>query len=146
MIRGSCLCGGVKFEIDRAVGPFELCHCSRCRKVTGSAFFAGLGALRSDVHLLQGRDLMKTYEAPIRESPPGFRSCFCGRCGSPLPDLNSTSSLLEIPAGLLDDDPQTRPDKHIFVDIKSTWFHITDDLPQFDRIALKEYRKTQAPK
>ena len=35
MIRGSCLCGGVKFEITRATGPFELCHCSRCRKANG---------------------------------------------------------------------------------------------------------------
>jgi len=43
MIRGSCLCGGVKFEITRAVGPFELCHCARCRKASGSAFVAGLG-------------------------------------------------------------------------------------------------------
>jgi hypothetical protein len=37
MMRGSCLCGGVRFEVDRAVGPFELCHCSRCRKASGSA-------------------------------------------------------------------------------------------------------------
>ena len=48
MIQGSCLCGGVKFEITRAVGPFELCHCSRCRKASGSAFAAGLGVLRED--------------------------------------------------------------------------------------------------
>lgn len=145
MIRGSCLCGGVKIEVTRAVGPFELCHCSRCRKSTGSAFLPWLGARREDVHLLQGGDLVKTYEAPVHDSPPGYRSCFCGCCGSPVPDLNSATSWLEIPAGFFDDDPQIRPDKHIFVDVKSAWFDITDNLPQFDRIALKAYRKTQAP-
>ena len=145
MIQGSCLCGGIKIEINRAIGPFELCHCNRCRKATGSAFCPWLEARREDVHLLQGGDLIKTYEAPIRESPPGFRICFCGRCGSPVPDLNSETSWLEFPAGFLDDDPQIRPDKHIYVDLKSTWFDITDDLPQFDRIALKAYRKLQAP-
>ena len=41
MIRGSCLCGSVKFEIERAAGPFELCHCARCRKVSGSAYLKG---------------------------------------------------------------------------------------------------------
>jgi hypothetical protein len=35
-IKGSCLCGGVRFELDRAAGPFEICHCNRCRKVSGS--------------------------------------------------------------------------------------------------------------
>jgi len=48
VIRGSCLCGGVRFEIARAAGPFELCHCSKCRKVSGSAYRAGL--------LVEGKD------------------------------------------------------------------------------------------
>ena len=51
MIKGSCLCGGVKFEIRGSKGPFELCHCNRCRKATGSAFAAGLrGARRRPPH------------------------------------------------------------------------------------------------
>ena len=61
MIRGSCLCGGVRFEIERAVGPFELCHCTRCRKVSGSAYLTWLGVRREDFRLLQGADLIKTY-------------------------------------------------------------------------------------
>ena len=76
MIRGSCLCGGVQFEIAQAVGPFELCHCGRCRKFSGSAFVAGLGVMRDDFRLLQGHELIRTYEAPIRENPPAYRRCF----------------------------------------------------------------------
>jgi hypothetical protein len=141
MIRGECLCGSVRFEIDRAVGPFELCHCSRCRKVSGSAFMAGLGVRRGDFRWLSGRALIKSYEAPIRESPPAYRVCFCSRCGSPLPDPNSLSEWFEIPAGLLDDDPAVRPDRHIFADVKSKWFTITDSLPQLDKAALIQHRK-----
>ena len=66
MFRGSCLCGGVRFEIERAVGPFELCHCTRCRKVSGSAYLTWLGVRREDFRLLQGADLIKTYEPLIR--------------------------------------------------------------------------------
>lgn len=142
MIRGSCLCGGVKFEVARAAGPFELCHCSRCRKASGSAFAAGLGVARQDFRLLQGVDLIRSYEAPIREAPPAYRTCFCSRCGSPVPDAISSSPWLEIPAGLCDDDPKLRPDKHIFVDVKSTWFAITDHLPQLDKAALRKHRDT----
>ena len=143
MIQGSCLCGGVKFEITRAVGPFELCHCSRCRKANGSAFAAGLGVLRDDFRLLQGRELIKTYEAPVRETPPAYRTCFCSRCGSPVPNPFSDSRWFEVPAGVLDDDPQLRPDKHIFVEAKSPWFAITDDLPQLDKAALLRLRRAQ---
>jgi hypothetical protein len=143
MIAGSCLCGGVKFEIDRAVGPFELCHCRRCRKANGSAFVAGLGVLRRDFRLVAGAALIKTYDAPIRQAPPAFRTCFCSGCGSPVPDATSDSSWLEVPAGLLDDDPGLRPDKHIFVEVKSPWFAITDDLPQLDEATLRAVRATE---
>jgi hypothetical protein len=141
MIRGSCLCGGVKFEVARIVGPFELCHCTRCRKSSGSAFAAGLVIAREDLRVLQGLDLIRTYEAPIREAPPPYRTCFCERCGSPLPDVVSSSPWLDIPAGLLDDDPRLRPDKHIYVDVKSTWFDIADDLPKFDKASIRRYRE-----
>ena len=141
MIRGSCLCGAVKFEVSRIVGPFELCHCTRCRKASGSAFVAGLGILRKDLHVVQGVDLIRNYEAPVRETPPLYRTCFCSRCGSPLPDPLSSSFWLEVPAGLLDDDPQIRPDKHIRVDAKSPWFAIADDLPQLDKAQLRHYRE-----
>ena len=141
MIRGGCLCGGVRFEIDCAIGPFELCHCSRCRKVSGSAFMAGLGVRRQDFRLVRGRELIKAYEAPLLESPPAYRVCFCTVCGSCVPDPEDESDWFEIAAGLLDDDPQLRPDKHIFVELKADWFQITDRLPQLDKKALLKHRE-----
>ena len=143
MIRGSCLCGHVKFEITRAAAPFELCHCARCRKASGSAFFAWLLVERDDFKLLQGRDQIKTFAAPVRESPPAYGTNFCSRCGSPVPNPFGESRYLEVPAGLLDDDPLIRPDRHIFVDVKSSWFKISDDLPQLDRAALTRLRNAE---
>ena len=142
MLQGSCLCGAVQFEVEHVTGPFELCHCKRCRKASGSAFAAGLRTRRDHFHLLKGRELAQTYQAPIRESPPPYRACFCSRCGSPLPDITSDSPWLEIPAGLLDNDPNLRPDKHIFVEAKAAWFAITDSLPQLDKLSLARYRQT----
>lgn len=144
MIRGSCFCGGVRIEIARAVGPFELCHCGRCRKASGSAFFAWLLVKRADFQLVQGHDLIRTFAAPVREAPPAYCTNFCGSCGSPVPNPFNESPYVEVPAGLLDDDPQIRPDRHIFVDVKSAWFNIRDDLPQLDRAALVKLRKAHA--
>lgn len=143
MIRGSCFCGCVRFEFTKAIGPFELCHCNRCRKASGSAFFAWLLVKREEFKLLQGHDLIKTFETPVREAPPAYCTNFCSRCGSPVPNANRESSYIEVPAGLLDDDPLLRPDRHIFVDFKSSWFKIADDLPQLDRAALTRLRNAQ---
>lgn len=140
-MHGSCLCGGVRFELDRAVGPFELCHCSRCRKTSGSAFVAGLGVRVEDFHLRAGAELVRRYEAPIVEQPPPYRVAFCSRCGSPVPDPPPGATWFEIPAGLLDDDPELRPDRHIFVECKSPWFPISGALPQLTKAQLIELRK-----
>jgi hypothetical protein len=140
-ISGSCLCGAVTFEIARAVGPFELCHCSRCRKASGSAFVAGLGVRTEDFRMLMGAELISRYEAPVREAPPPYRTAFCSRCGSPVPDPPPGAKWFEIAAGTLDGDPGVRPDRHIFVEHKSAWFEIPDALPQLDEAALVELRR-----
>jgi hypothetical protein len=139
MIRGSCLCGGVKFEVARTVGPFELCHCSRCRKVSGSAYVAGLLVQGIDFELIEGNELIKTFDAPIIETPPPYRQCFCSRCGSPAPNPTHGGAWF-VPAGLLDDDPKLRPDKHIYVEFKATWDTITDQLPQMTKQEIRAHR------
>ncbi len=98
--------------------------------------------------LLEGEELITTYEAPILRTPPAYRVSFCSRCGSPVPNPRPErrSGVFEVPAGLLDDDPGMKPDKHIFIEIKSPWFEITDDLPQFDLPGLIALRaKTKTP-
>jgi hypothetical protein len=141
MIAGSCLCGGVRFEIERAAGPFELCHCTRCRRVTGSAFAALVGVHTEDFRLLAGRELIACYEAPLVERPPPYRVFFCRRCGSPAPDPDPTPPWFEIPAGLLAGDPGIRPDKHIFVEHQAPWFESAGALPRLTQAELAEWRR-----
>lgn len=133
MIRGGCLCGAIRFEVRRFVGPFELCHCSRCRKAFGSAFASMIGVEAKDFTWLSGVDRIRRFEAPVVERPPGYQSAFCERCGSPVPGAEEDIPWFEVPAGLLDDDPGLRPDKHIFVECGSEWFEITDDLPRLTK-------------
>ena len=150
MISGGCLCGAVRFEVARFVGPFELCHCSRCRKASGSAFAAMIGVKTDDFSWVSGRDEIQRYEAPVEKRPPGFHTAFCRRCGSPMPSFESTDDWFEVAAGILDDDPGLRPDRHIFIDCGSAWYEILDDLPQLTesdlvrmRIAAYERRATE---
>jgi len=142
MIRGSCLCGGITFEIARASGPFELCHCSRCRKVSGSAYRAGLLVDGKHFRLIDGKELIKTFDAPLVEAPPAYQQCFCSRCGCPVPSRGHGGSWF-VPAGVLDDDPKVKPDKHIYVEFKAPWDTITDDLPQMTKQQIRAHRARQ---
>ncbi len=69
---------------------------------------------------------------------------FCRICGSPVPDPDQSSEWFEVAAGLLDDDPEMTPDKHIYIELKSAWYKITDSLPQLDKQALIRFRTRHA--
>ncbi len=127
MIRGSCLCGAVQYEINGDVELMANCHCSMCRKHHGAPFVTYLGVNTSQFRWVKGEDLVSDY----RSSPSGHRG-FCRVCGSNLPMPTSGTERLFIPAGTLDEDPGTRPQAHIFVGSKAPWVEITDDLPRFD--------------
>jgi len=141
VIQGACLCGGVRFEIAKAVGPFELCHCNRCRKTSGSAFAAMVGVEAADYRLLAGSELIASFDAPILHAPPPYRRSFCKRCGSQVPNSEPGAEWFEVPAGLLEADPGLRPDKHIFVELQPPWSEIADALPQFSAPELAAWRR-----
>jgi hypothetical protein len=135
MIRGSCLCGGVTFQIDGALTPMQYCHATRCRKATGSAFAAELAAKASALRWTHGTDLIAVYEAPLLREPPPYRHSFCRICGSPLPVALGGTDFVVLHAGVLDGDPETRPFRHIFVEEKAPWHTIADEMPQFEQHA-----------
>jgi hypothetical protein len=130
VIRGSCLCGAVAFEIDGRVTPIQLCHARRCQKFTGSAFAPELAARAERFRWLRGADKVTTYEAPLLREPPPLRRSFCKTCGSPLPSLQPETGSVLLLAGVLDDDPGTRPFGHIFTSHAPPWDEIPGDLPQ----------------
>jgi len=136
VLHGSCLCGGVKFEITGPLMRPSNCHCSICRKQNGAAFRSRARVNRASFVWLSGEDLVTFYE-----TSPGYHRGFCRICGSPI--LNKAEPHFRLVAGnpafldeygiafgLLDDDPGVRPERHTFVDSKASWFEITDDLPQ----------------
>ncbi len=129
MIRGSCLCGSVSFEFEEVNSSFRLCHCHRCRKISGSAFYAGFTV--KGLRFLSGKVDIRSFEAPVLKYPPAYRTDFCERCGSPVPWPIFESETHNVPAGSLDEDPGVRPVEHVLVECIAPWDEITDQLPQF---------------
>ncbi len=128
-IKGSCLCGKVRFVIDGKFGPVGQCHCSKCRKVSGTDGNAVFYTAATNFQWLQGEGDIGTFYVADEN---GWHSSFCKTCGSPTPHSNRDGKIYFVPAGLLDDDPGFRGyAAHIFVGSKAPWVRITDDSPQY---------------
>lgn len=125
MVRGSCLCGAIRFELTGKTTEIGMCHCSKCRKVSGVASNAELMVARDDLVWLAGEDELEKFQLPS-----GWRTWFCGKCGSPTPKLHPGGGAYWVPAGLLDSDPGVRIAGHIFVGSKAPWDEIAGDAPQ----------------
>jgi len=133
MHNGSCLCGGIAYELSSELGDFGYCHCKSCRKASGSAHGANAPIERAHFHLLRGAELLKEFE-----SSPGKRRAFCGNCGSPIyAYLDASRDVLRIRLGSLDTPFDKRPRAHTFVSDKASWEPLEDGLPQFPEWAPK---------
>jgi len=124
-VRGSCLCGAVRFEINGRTTDIGMCHCSLCRKVSGVASNANLIAGRDRLRWLSGEDKITKFELPS-----GWGPWRCSVCGSPLPKLRPDGGAYWVPVGTLDSDPGVRIAGHIFVGSKAPWDEIAGGAPQ----------------
>ena len=126
MLKGSCLCGGIRYEIHAELKAVSNCHCGQCRKASGAAFGTGATIPTASFKFLVGEELLKEWE-----SSPGKRRCFCGQCGSPILKRNDARpETLRFRLGTLDTDLGVKPSKHIYVGSKAPWVEINDGLPQ----------------
>lgn len=131
VVRGSCLCGAVAYQVT---APFKIahnCHCSRCRYARSAAHASNGFTSFDAVQFVKGEEYLKSYKVPDARF---FTQVFCGICSSKMPRLDSERGIAVIPLGSLDDDPDIRPIDHLNVGNKAGWHKITDDLPKFDEM------------
>lgn len=123
---GGCLCGAVTYGFAGVPRLTVACHCSACRKVTGSAFGTWTLVPKEELHWRSGVDHIAEFE-----SSEHGRRLFCRNCGTTLGSLTSQRpTFMHIAAGTLDRSPPLRITLHAYTASKAAWFEITDSLPQ----------------
>ena len=132
--KGSCLCNAVTYQFSGPEFVFQYCHCSRCRKFTGSAHAANIIVDPKQFEWLGGEDLVGRFEHPEAKH---FATCFCTRCGSSLPWMTKSARSVVIPAGTLDEDPGIKPVQNIFWHDRAPWREDVNKLPQFEGLPDK---------
>ncbi len=126
LLTGKCLCGRVEYQVADEFEYAMNCHCSQCRRTTGSAFKPIAGIKRGKFSFRHGED------GTLKYGDEAGHDVHCAFCGSFLYSLVREGHYVHIAMGTLLDAPSIRPRMHIFVGSKAPWFEITDDLPQFD--------------
>lgn len=126
-VSGRCLCEAVTYEIEGKFGPAYNCHCSKCRRWHGAPFRARASIAASQFKWLSGKEHITYYK-----SSENVTKSFCSICGSNLiSTYQDDPNVIGIALGPLEQHPGVAPSAHIFVESKSPWYAITDDLTQF---------------
>ncbi|EHS51334.1 glutathione-dependent formaldehyde-activating GFA [Rhizobium sp. PDO1-076] len=127
-LRGGCMCGAVEYESEDRFLYALNCHCSKCRRTTGSAFKPIAGLNPDDFRIVNGKKELFTHG-----DPDGIHDLHCRTCGSLVYSWIAENGgvKIHIPMGTLMDAPSARPTMHIFVGSKAPWYDINDDLPQY---------------
>jgi hypothetical protein len=127
-VRGGCLCGGARYEVELPFSDANYCHCSHCRKHSGAEASGQARVPREQFTLVSGEDLISVYEPE-----DGAVRAFCSVYGSSL--FGRTwphGDVIAIRMGTLDDDPEIRPEVRTFVDSRAPWAELPDDgLPRY---------------
>lgn len=125
-MQGRCLCGGVRYEARFRPDAVYYCHCSQCRRATGSSFATNVAIARRELKITAGEDLIRSYT-----STPGKHRNFCSNCGSPLySEYLDDPDTLYLRVGTLDDDGELSACAHIWAESKASWYEIRDRLPR----------------
>ncbi len=92
-MKGSCHCGGVRFEVTGPIRRASVCHCSQCRRMSGGEW-ASADVASEDVRI-EGEP--RWYEAS-----PRARRGFCNACGAFLFWEKHNSGEIAVALGAID--------------------------------------------
>lgn len=125
-MNGKCLCSAVEFQLGEPIPSLYQCHCSLCRKLTGSASDTAMLISRDQFRWVRGLDKISSYRTNT-----GYRSDFCSSCGCTVPHLMSKTLYFWVPAGLIDGELHSQVVAHLYVDSKAPWDTIDETGARF---------------
>lgn len=126
-MRGKCLCETIEFELVGAMPKLYQCHCSLCRKQGGSSSNTATIVESKNFRWVSGQENISSF---VKSS--GFRSDFCSKCGSPVPNPLRNTPYFWVPVGLLEDREKLEIVAHLYVGSKVSWDVISSGVVQYD--------------
>ncbi len=131
-LTGSCLCGNISYEYNGELGPASYCHCTDCRKVTGSAFIV---SVRLDIKFFKITSESKTKSfTKMADSGNSITRAFCPDCGSPIfTTSEKATGYIWVRAGTVDNPELIKPVHQYWTDSKVDWAEIPEGITSFNK-------------
>jgi hypothetical protein len=128
--RGTCLCGGVRFEVTEPFVRISQCHCETCKRISGGIGTATGRVPTEAVRILAGRELITTYQPEEGTAKSFCRICGANLFGSGWPDSEMTGVRLTA----LEPPFDGKPAMHTWVRSVASWETLPDDgLPRYEK-------------
>jgi len=128
MYIGKCLCEAVTIQVTGHISDIIHCHCSLCRKNSGSAYATNGFINKADFEITSGENCLTTFSFK-----PGRNRHFCTQCGSPVFSSNDQDPMrLRLRLGIIDSDISERPTSHNFITSKANWEDLDESLPRYE--------------
>ncbi|MBP9593049.1 MAG: GFA family protein [Steroidobacteraceae bacterium] len=128
MATGECNCGAVQFEINGPLTDVYVCHCSICRRATGSGGIAVVVFPRDRLRWVQGQEHIAAWTKPGTQ----WQKWFCRICGSPVPGENDGRTMFAPAGSITQGGESLRVAHHLWVGSKARWDEIAGTAPQHD--------------
>lgn len=123
ILTGGCLCGAVRYEAKDPIEDAVHCHCTMCRRASGSVVVTWFSVPLGNFRYVRGKPDL------YRSSSHGERR-FCSRCGAQLTfHTVHEPNLIEVTVGTLDHPEDVRPDRHIWTSTRVHWLKLDEHLP-----------------
>ena len=116
---GGCLCGQRRYRIAGDLPAIVACHCSHCRRTSGSAY--SLNLVLDEAQVSWQGNAPAAYADKANSGQP-LERLFCNHCGS---SLASRAALLPgkliVKLGSLDAPPADAPKMQVWTDSALPW-------------------------
>jgi hypothetical protein len=133
---GGCLCGAVRYRVAGDPRLAGVCHCTFCKRGTGSAFRVAAYFTEAAVEFISGA--RKTYEYRSDESKRWAKLEFCPTCGTTVTGTAEwVPGMRMITVGTLDDPNWIKPTRHVWTRSALHWMAFPPEVEIFKTTALK---------
>ena len=122
------MCGGIRYELTAVPHRAGWCHCTRCRRRTGTPASVSARIVPGSLRIVAGEALLRSWQPG-----DGWAKVFCSRCGSQMWSQDPRDpEAVSVRMGSFDGDPGVRPSYHHFVNYAAPWAPLPDDgLPRY---------------
>jgi hypothetical protein len=122
-LHGTCLCGGIRFEVDAEPETLRFCHCTSCKHLSGGGGTVNFGVPPSAIRIVAGEELIQSFTPEGGSAKTFCRACGANLFGGGWPDSQRCS----VRVTTIEEPIDAEIGVHLYVRSLAPWESLPDD-------------------